>query len=66
MFLKLLGGRTVAYLENALRGELVEEDASVERLHRAYDAMRDPAPNPAESRKAILRLLEEAPCEPST
>lgn len=66
MFLKLLGGRTVAYLENALRGELVEENASVERLHRAYDAMRDLALNPAESRQFILRLLEEVPCEPST
>jgi transcriptional regulator with XRE-family HTH domain len=66
MFLKLLRGRTIAYLENALRGELVEENASVERLHRAYDAMRDLALNPAESRTFILRLLEEAPCEPST
>lgn len=66
MFLKLLGGRTVVYLENALRGELVEEITSVERLHRAYDAMRDLALNPAESRKFILRMLEESPCEPST
>ncbi|MGI5455965.1 helix-turn-helix domain-containing protein [Streptomyces sp. CA-249302] len=66
MFLKLLGGRTVAYMENALRGELIEENASVERLHRAYDAMRDLALNPDESRKFILRMLEEVPCEPST
>jgi hypothetical protein len=66
MFLKLLGGRTVVYLENALRGELVEEITSVERLHRAYDAMRDLALNPGESRKFILRMLEEMPCEPST
>ncbi|MFE3853115.1 helix-turn-helix domain-containing protein [Streptomyces griseorubiginosus] len=66
MFLKLLGGRTVVYLENALRGELVEEINSVERLHRAYDAMRDLALNPGESRKFILRMLEEVPCEPST
>jgi hypothetical protein len=66
MFLRLLGGRTVAYMENALRGELVEENTSVQRLHDAYDAMRDMALNPAESRKFILRLLEEAPCEPST
>ncbi|WP_330265985.1 helix-turn-helix transcriptional regulator [Streptomyces griseorubiginosus] len=66
MFLKLLGGRTVVYLENALRGELVEEITSVERLHRAYDAMRDLALNPGESRKFILRMLEEVPCEPST
>ncbi|MFK4099944.1 helix-turn-helix domain-containing protein [Streptomyces sp. NPDC019531] len=66
MFLKLLGGRTVVYLENALRGELVEENSSVERLHRAYDAMRDLALNPGESRKFIMRMLEEVPCEPST
>ncbi|NEB03911.1 helix-turn-helix transcriptional regulator [Streptomyces sp. SID13726] len=66
MFLRLFGGRTVAYLENALRGELIEENASVERLHHAYDAMRDLALNPAESRKFILRVLEEVPCEPST
>ncbi|MGW3202628.1 helix-turn-helix domain-containing protein [Streptomyces sp. NPDC001135] len=66
MFLRLLDGRMVAYTENALRGELVEENGSVERLHRAYDAMRDLALNPAESRKFILRTLEEMPCEPST
>ncbi|MGC0331087.1 transcriptional regulator with XRE-family HTH domain [Streptomyces sp. SAI-170] len=66
MFLRLLGGRTVAYAENAIRGELVEENASVEQLHHAYDAMRDLALNPAESRKFILRMLEEVPCEPST
>ncbi|WP_191878347.1 helix-turn-helix domain-containing protein [Streptomyces filipinensis] len=66
MFLRLLDGRTVAYTENALRGELVEENASVERLQRAYDAMRDQALYPAESRKFIMRTLEEMPCEPST
>ncbi|WP_435613173.1 helix-turn-helix domain-containing protein [Streptomyces sp. bgisy159] len=66
MFLRLPDGRTVAYTENALRGELVEECASVERLHRAYDSMRDAALNPAQSRKFILRMLEETPCDPST
>ncbi|MEU8971907.1 helix-turn-helix transcriptional regulator [Streptomyces monashensis] len=66
MFLRLPGGRTVAYTENAHRGELVEENASVERLHRAYDAMRDVALTPAESRKFIMRMLEEMPCESST
>ncbi|MGW1005378.1 helix-turn-helix domain-containing protein [Streptomyces sp. NPDC002520] len=65
MFLRLLDGRAVAYTENALRGELVEEYGSVERMHRAYDAMRDLALNPAESRKVILQTLEEVPCEPS-
>ncbi|MFE0329395.1 helix-turn-helix domain-containing protein [Streptomyces sp. NPDC058960] len=66
MFLRLLDGRTVAYTENAYRGELIEENSSVELLQRAYDAMRDLALNPAESRKFILRMLEEVPCEPLT
>ncbi|MFI5686838.1 helix-turn-helix domain-containing protein [Streptomyces sp. NPDC051636] len=65
MFLRLLDGRTVAYTENAHRGELVEENGSVERLQRAYDAMRDVALNPVESRKFVLRMLEEVPCERS-
>ncbi|MGN5379238.1 helix-turn-helix domain-containing protein [Streptomyces lasalocidi] len=63
-FLRLLDGRTVAYAENDLRGELVEENTSVELLQRRYDAMRDLALSPAESRKFILRMLEEMPCEP--
>ncbi|WP_225834767.1 helix-turn-helix transcriptional regulator [Streptomyces sp. NK08204] len=66
MFLRLAGASTVAYAENAYRGELIKENASVERLQRAYDAMRDQALSPAESRKFILRMLEEVPCEPST
>lgn len=65
-FLRLPDGRTVAYTENDLRGELVEENTSVELLQRRYDAMRDLALPPAESRKFILRMLEEVPCEPST
>ncbi|GGT30577.1 helix-turn-helix domain-containing protein [Streptomyces chromofuscus] len=66
MFLRLLDGGTVAYTEHAHRGELIEENASVEQLQRAYDATRDQALNPAQSRKFILRMLEEVPCEPST
>ncbi|WP_314221104.1 helix-turn-helix domain-containing protein [Streptomyces zaehneri] len=65
MFLRLLDGITVAYVETAHRGELIEENVSVERLQRAYDLMRDLALSPVESRKFILRMLEEAPCEPS-
>ncbi|PGH46813.1 helix-turn-helix transcriptional regulator [Streptomyces sp. Ru87] len=65
-FLRLLDGRTVAYTENALRGELVEESGLVERLQRVYDAVRDSALSPVESRKFVLRLLEEVPCDPST
>ncbi|MFF0482207.1 helix-turn-helix domain-containing protein [Streptomyces sp. NPDC004435] len=66
MFLRLSDGRTVAYTENAYRGELIEDNRPVERLQRAYDAVRDLALSPAESRKFILRMLEEVPCDPST
>jgi hypothetical protein len=64
-FLRLSAGHTVAYTENAHRGELIEEHGHVERLQRAYDAVRDMAMSPAESRKFILRMLEEVPCDPS-
>ncbi|MCX5451447.1 DUF5753 domain-containing protein [Streptomyces nigrescens] len=66
MFLRLLDGRAVAYTESALHGELVEETGRVERLQRAYDAVRDLALTPAETRKFIGQMLEEVPCEPST
>ncbi|MFF4291189.1 helix-turn-helix domain-containing protein [Streptomyces sp. NPDC001633] len=66
IFLRLPDGRTVAYTENAHRGELIEETGPVERLQRAYDAVRDLALSPAESRKFVMRMLEEVPCEPST
>ncbi|ARF56782.1 helix-turn-helix domain-containing protein [Streptomyces gilvosporeus] len=65
IFLKLLNGRVVAYTENAHRGELIEETGPVERLQRAYDAMRDRALSPDESRKFVMRMLEEVPCDPS-
>lgn len=66
MFLRMPEGRTVAYTENANRGELVEENGPVEHLQLAYDAVRDLALAPAESRKFIMRMLEEVPCDPST
>ncbi|WP_030542885.1 helix-turn-helix transcriptional regulator [Streptomyces albus] len=66
MFLRLPDGRTVAYTENGYRGELIEETCPVDRLQRAYDAVRDLALTPVESRKFVLRLLEERPCDPST
>jgi hypothetical protein len=56
----------VAYAENDMRGELVEESGRVERLHRTYGVVRDLALNPAESRTFILRMSEELPCQPST
>ncbi|MEX2973906.1 helix-turn-helix domain-containing protein [Streptomyces sp. C184] len=65
MFLRLPDGRTVAYTENAHRGELIEETGTVERLQHAYDAVRDLALSPAESRKFVMRMLEEVPCDPS-
>ncbi|MGW7252949.1 helix-turn-helix domain-containing protein [Streptomyces sp. NPDC054834] len=66
MFLRLLDTRTVAYAENDVHGELIEDPSRVERFQRTYDALRDMALSPAESRKFILRMLEEVPCEPST
>jgi hypothetical protein len=66
MFLRLADARTVAYTENGYRGDLIEENATVERLQRAYDAMRDRALCPAESRKFVLATLEEVLCDPST
>ncbi|MEU2597844.1 helix-turn-helix transcriptional regulator [Streptomyces hirsutus] len=64
MFLRLTNGRTVAYTENGYWGDLIEENARVERLHCAYDAMRDLALSPAESRKFVLAMLEEVLCDP--
>jgi hypothetical protein len=45
---------------------LIAATAAVERLQRAYDAVRDLALTPAESRKFIMRMLEEMPCDPLT
>ncbi|MGW3560055.1 helix-turn-helix domain-containing protein [Streptomyces sp. NPDC000963] len=64
-FLRLMNGRPVAYTENAYSGELIEESTMIERMQRAYDVVRDMALSPAESRKFILRMLEEVPCDPS-
>ncbi|MFI8851266.1 helix-turn-helix domain-containing protein [Streptomyces sp. NPDC053499] len=66
MLLRLPEGRTVAYTETGYRGELIEETVPVERLQLTYDAVRDLAMSPNESRKFVLRMLEEAPCDPST
>ncbi len=66
MFLQLANGRTVAYVETAQWGELVQEHTPLDRLQHAYDALRDQALSPAGSRAYLGRLLEEAPCEAST
>lgn len=65
-YLLLPEGRTVAYTENGYRGELIEDSGPVVRLQKTYDVVRDLALTPAESRKFILRMLEEVPCDPST
>ncbi|WP_435184264.1 helix-turn-helix domain-containing protein [Streptomyces sp. AA1529] len=66
MLLRQSDGRPVAYSENIYRGELIEESARIERLQRAYDDVRDMALSPAESRKFVLRMLEEESCDFST
>ncbi|MER6052336.1 helix-turn-helix transcriptional regulator [Streptomyces sp. NPDC001793] len=66
MFLRGANGSTVAWVETGYSGELVEESASVERLQHAYDAVRDLALSPADSRKFIIQTLEEVPCDAST
>ncbi|MFE9810037.1 helix-turn-helix domain-containing protein [Streptomyces sp. NPDC005227] len=65
-YLLLPEGRTVAYAENGYRGELIEEAGPVVRLQKTYDAVRDLALSPVESRKFILQMLEEVTCDPST
>lgn len=66
LLLRNQDGRTVAWVETGYSGELIEEARAVERLQHAYDAVRDLALSPVESRKFITRMLEEVPCEPST
>ncbi len=66
MFLQPADGRSVAYTENDLRGEIIVEASQIERLQSAYDAMRDMALSPARSRQFIVAMLEEAECDPST
>ncbi|MFI1352537.1 helix-turn-helix domain-containing protein [Streptomyces sp. NPDC020898] len=66
MFLKLPNGRVLAYTETAHRGELIEEHTALDRLQPAYDAIRDLALSPAESRRFIGQMREEAPCDSST
>ncbi|QNP71349.1 helix-turn-helix domain-containing protein [Streptomyces roseirectus] len=66
MFLQMVDGTIVAYAENDAQGELIEDSSRVEAFNRAYDALRDLAYSPAETRRFIMRLLEELPCDPST
>ncbi|MET7777502.1 MULTISPECIES: helix-turn-helix domain-containing protein [Streptomyces] len=66
MFLRGADGQTVAWVETGYSGELVQATTAVEQLQLRYDLVRDSALSPDESRKFVERMLEEAPCEPST
>ncbi|PJE97505.1 transcriptional regulator [Streptomyces carminius] len=59
--LRLLDGRTVAWVESGYSGELIEEAAKVERLTVDFDRLRDHALPPRESAEFVLQLLEELP-----
>lgn len=59
-------GRIVAWVETGYSGELVQETTAVDQLQLRYDRVRDMALSPGASREFIERMLEEAPCEPST
>jgi len=65
MFLRLGDGRVVAWVETDFSGVQVDSSAEVNLLQLRYDHMRDRALSPADSRKFIMRTLEEAQCEPS-
>ncbi|MFJ7066571.1 helix-turn-helix domain-containing protein [Streptomyces sp. NPDC101115] len=65
IFLRLADGRVVAWVETDFSGTLVDGTAEVDLLQLRYDHMRDRALSPADSRKFIMRTLEEAQCEPS-
>ncbi|WP_282692841.1 helix-turn-helix transcriptional regulator [Streptomyces sp. CC208A] len=64
-FLRLADGRVVAWVETSFSGTLIEGTADVDLLQLRYDRARDLALSPADSRKFIMRALEEAQCEPS-
>ncbi|MFJ6661710.1 helix-turn-helix domain-containing protein [Streptomyces sp. NPDC091377] len=66
IFLRVVDGQTVAWVETGYSGELVQEPTAVDRLQLRYDRVRDLALSPEKSRQFIERMLEEAPCEPST
>lgn len=64
MFMRQTDGRPVAWVETGYSGELVEESAAVEGLQLRYDRVRDLALSPADTRKFIMKALEEASCDP--
>ncbi|MFE6104612.1 helix-turn-helix domain-containing protein [Streptomyces laurentii] len=66
IFLRLADGRSVAYVETAHTGDLVQDSAAVQRLQLSYDQTRDLALSPDQTREFITKILKEMPCDPST
>ncbi|MEU9996088.1 helix-turn-helix transcriptional regulator [Streptomyces sp. NPDC050848] len=63
-FLRLPDGRVVAWVESGFTGNRIDVTADVDLLQRRHDHVRDLALSPGDSRKFIMRRLEEAQCEP--
>jgi transcriptional regulator with XRE-family HTH domain len=53
------GGDDVAYLDNAISGEVVEQAEDVVRLRRIFDILRADALSHRESTKLILKVAEQ-------
>ncbi|GAO09595.1 putative transcriptional regulator [Streptomyces lydicamycinicus] len=64
--LRMPEGRTAAWVETGYDGQLIEENARVERLQFSYDRLRDHALSPRDTAEFILRLLEEVTCPSAT
>ncbi|MDT0341400.1 helix-turn-helix domain-containing protein [Streptomyces litchfieldiae] len=61
MLMWLPGGKALAYTETGYSGELISDQAGVDRLRRAYDGLRDRSLPPPESLAFIERLREKIP-----
>lgn len=58
-------GKSAAYTETNVNGELFEEPAEVERLKLSYDLLRDSALSPQKSVDVIQKMMEDsASCDP--
>ena len=53
------GGNEVAYLENAVTGEVVEDKEALAKIHRMWELLRSDALHKDESIKLILKVAEE-------
>jgi hypothetical protein len=53
------GGNEVAYLENAVTGEVVEGKNEITKIHRMWELFRSEALPKEESIKLILKVAEE-------